>query len=142
MLVASNIGVPWTHFNDTVPPHAIGAIILVTATLHNSTIQRILSVRPIIWLGRVSFSLYAVHIPIIFSIGSIVFLQMARNGHYNLGAIVSIVVTLTLSLALSEILTRFVDVPSQRFSKWLPKALSQMARRTQDQDLLSDRLTS
>ncbi|GAA3772029.1 hypothetical protein GCM10022240_25160 [Microbacterium kribbense] len=46
-------------------PIVLGAVILVIAAVHCSTVRRILTWRPVAWLGGISFSLYLIHEPIV-----------------------------------------------------------------------------
>ena len=71
--------------------------------------ERVLVSKPIEWLGRVSYSLYLIHVPILWS------------GFYLLNGLVStpyiLIVTLVITLILSEIVYRTIEKPSQCFGK-------------------------
>ncbi|TAL42233.1 MAG: acyltransferase [Salinibacterium sp.] len=84
-----------------------GAASLVAICALWSGAARALTWRPIAWLGRVSFSLYLVHIPIVLSLA------------YLLGDrqwILIAAIALPLSLIAAELFFRFVELPSQRLS--------------------------
>lgn len=52
-------------------PIVIGAGILVIAAVHCTTLRRVLTWRPVAWLGAVSFSLYLIHEPIVILMANI-----------------------------------------------------------------------
>ncbi|UUT35383.1 acyltransferase family protein [Microbacterium elymi] len=52
-------------------PIVIGAAILVIAAVHCTTLRRVLTWRPIAWLGGISFSLYLIHEPIVILMANI-----------------------------------------------------------------------
>ena len=93
------------------------------------------------FLGRVSFSLYIVHGPILWSIGDRVYALLGRTHPGQLGTIpaymdrlalpdwgpfgfevnflVAQIILLPLTLWIAEMTTRLIDEPSLKFSKWL-----------------------
>nr|WP_274638317.1 acyltransferase [Microbacterium bovistercoris] len=52
-------------------PIVVGAAILVIAAVHCTTLRRVLTWRPIAWLGGISFSLYLIHEPIVILMANI-----------------------------------------------------------------------
>jgi peptidoglycan/LPS O-acetylase OafA/YrhL len=104
-------------FNHTIFPHAIGAVLLLFSILRGRLLKNIFSLKLFLLLGRWSFSLYVVHIVVILSIGNCIFASLARTGHYRLGALCAIVAVFIIVFALSEILQRTVDLPSQKLAK-------------------------
>jgi peptidoglycan/LPS O-acetylase OafA/YrhL len=45
--------------------YVLGAGVLVAGAIHSPGLRGFLSVRPIAWIGRVSYSVYLIHIPVI-----------------------------------------------------------------------------
>ncbi|RMZ91806.1 hypothetical protein DV736_g953, partial [Chaetothyriales sp. CBS 134916] len=119
--------------------HSYGAILLVWSSLHLNWLQWILSTRPLQYLGRVSFMLYAIHLPLMVCFGN----RMSRafgtipfmsepvwwdNMLYvpDIGPMgLSLrwdfiwITQLAFTLAMAELTTRFIDDPSVRLGKWL-----------------------
>ncbi|MGI9822307.1 acyltransferase family protein [Agromyces sp. Marseille-Q5079] len=56
----------------TMPLTLVGVAILIVAAVHAGLLARILSSRPFLFLGTISFSLYLVHEPIVIAIGHLV----------------------------------------------------------------------
>lgn len=107
----------WSTYAATNISHAIAAALLLSAVLGSPFLQKFFSVPPVLWLGRVSFSLYAVHIIVIFSVGNGVFIAMTGLGHDRLAALCAILSVLACSFSLAVAFHRLIDVPSQRLAK-------------------------
>jgi peptidoglycan/LPS O-acetylase OafA/YrhL len=86
----------------------IGALGLVLLAALWRPAIRLLSTRVFRWLGRVSFSLYLVHVPVIIAIDSLFGrdLPVAR-----------IAISLVLSIVFAELFSRFVEQPAHALSR-------------------------
>jgi peptidoglycan/LPS O-acetylase OafA/YrhL len=98
-----------------------GAIGLIAATSSASRLTALLDQRPLRWLGRVSYSLYLIHVPILF------FMMYAL--HHQLRMLVIVASVPPLSLIAAGIFYRFVELPSIRLSR---KLESELQRRRHD----------
>ncbi len=86
----------------------LGAAGIVTVAARWKPAVRVLSLPPIHWLGRISFSLYLVHAPILIA---------TANVAHDLPWPVQAIIGVAISFGVAELFTRFVDVPSHRLSK-------------------------
>ena len=86
----------------------LGALGLVICAVLWPPAAALLSSRLFRWLGRVSFSLYLVHVPIIIAVSALV-----GRGSVVLGAAISLVV----AVGVAELFSRVVEVPAHRWSK-------------------------
>lgn len=86
----------------------LGAGLLVLAAIHWSTAREMLETKPARWLGSMSFSLYLIHEPIVVASGF-----LFGPSHAVLAVLTSIVV----SLAIAAIFYKFVEKPSHKLSK-------------------------
>lgn len=84
------------------------AVLILSIVVAWPKLDRILSRGPLIWLGKISYSLYLVHFVIL---GSFIY---ALNGIAPVW--VSVLPVLPLSLVLSAVLQRFVEAPFIRLS--------------------------
>ncbi|MGE0566319.1 MAG: acyltransferase family protein [Bacteroidia bacterium] len=50
--------------------HVLSSALILLFISQTNFIQKALSVKPLVWLGKISFSLYLIHLPLIFIIGS------------------------------------------------------------------------
>ena len=86
----------------------LGAAGIVTVAARWKPAIRVLSLPPIHWLGRISFSLYLVHAPILIA---------TANVAHDLPWPVQTVIGVGISFGVAELFTRLVDIPSHRLSK-------------------------
>jgi peptidoglycan/LPS O-acetylase OafA/YrhL len=89
----------------------IGAFGLIAVALGVQKFRAILNHKLPIWLGRISYSLYLVHIPILYAVNQTI-------GGPWLGLRMSAVV-IAVSLLAAELVARFIEFPSIRMGKKL-----------------------
>ena len=101
--------------------HVLGAGMLVTGLCLSPGLQGLLSRRAPQWMGKISFSLYLVHMPVLFSLGTGLFLLLDRPGlqSYPLLTALTLLGTLPAVLLLSALFRRFVELPCARAAKWI-----------------------
>ena len=144
----------WHTLTRMVPPvygkvqyyrywNSVGALLLVYATLRIPWLQSFLRTRPLRYLGRVSFMLYLVHLPLQYILGD----RLARMfGHTSWGSketwwdnrlhvpdlgapgfrlrfLLCTAVMLPLNLVVADFLTKALDVPCVRLGKRLAQRL-------------------
>ena len=102
------------HLPETLTPykfyHILGACLLTAGILGLSKIQLALSVRPIRFLGNISFAVYLLNLPLIFSLSSGLLLKMALlYDSYLLCSTIIFFITLVVLLLLSYLFNRFVE---------------------------------
>lgn len=96
--------------------HVVGAIILFASINSSESIKKMLSSKALVFIGDVSFSLYAIHIIVLFSLGSWVFVLMHPLVGASPAALSAIAMTVLFSFIASIIMTKFIDSKSQYLS--------------------------
>ncbi len=92
------------------------AALVVMGVLLSPTLQRFLSSATSDFLGRVSFGLYLLHMPLIWSVGGLAYFALSDLlGHWPAALLASAVVIL-LSLTMAALFHQWVEQPSMRFS--------------------------
>ncbi len=115
----------------------IGAALLIISVLSLPWLSRFFESRPLRYLGRISFSLYLVHLSIIYSFSCILFNRLLPHLGYGKSFLVMFPVSLALIMVISHYYTKYVDAPSIALSKfigtWLhsPGGIFSKAKRTQ-----------
>lgn len=105
-------------FMPSVVVDALAALLLFTSILASEGVRRFLSLRLLRWLGRVSFSVYLIHVPVMCTIGCFVLVQVyGATSSMHWAALAGYTVSIVATFLLAEVLTRVVDLPSQ---KWAP----------------------
>ncbi len=110
--------------------HAIAATLLVSAVLGSNSVKAFFSLRPFVWLGKISFSLYVCHIPIMMSLGSWALVRSDQAGHLRIGSALAIISTLVCSISVAAVLTATIDQPSQRFASFIGTHLVRFLTKT------------
>jgi len=112
---------PWHFFLPyegiyTIGWHMIGSVILVLFLLSSQAVQRILVTEVAQYLGRVSFVLYLIHLPIICCVAawSVYFLQ---GMPYILNLMITVPLAIAVSFGFSSLIYRFVDLRTTALSR-------------------------
>ena len=100
--------------------NSFGSIALVAGVIGSHQVESLLGVRPLAFLGKISFSMYLVHMPILMSLalGSVKW-GRAAGMSYGAAAGITFVLYLTVVIALSILFFRGVDAPSMRLANYL-----------------------
>ena len=94
----------------------LGALLIFAGVLLTPWVQTTLC-RPLPrYLGRLSFSTYLLHYPIMVLVGPTIFLAVAPAGH-DLAAVVALVVGTAITLAAATLFERYVDSPGVQLSR-------------------------
>ena len=101
--------------------NGVGAALMICGVVASSTVQRVLSIRPLLYLGKISYSIYLVHI-LVLKVMTPPFLRYINNqgitGVVSTSAVFTLF-TISIVIALSDILYRFVEIPSMQVGRWL-----------------------
>ena len=117
-LFYSSLSIPGFHYlQDQTLFLSIGACLVVAAILSSQLLQRVLAKISI--LGKYTFSLYLVHLAVLYSVCSGTFvwlLQSFRGIHYGTAVIISVTVFLAVTACVTWLFERYIDAPSIRLS--------------------------
>jgi peptidoglycan/LPS O-acetylase OafA/YrhL len=103
------------------PANVVMSALLVYLVLRVGAVQSLLSAKPLVWLGKISFSLYLLHVPVLFSLGCWLYLKYPPL----LGESFWVCVVVTVvSLGLAALFQRWVDAPSVRLARWVSQYFS------------------
>jgi peptidoglycan/LPS O-acetylase OafA/YrhL len=101
----------------------LSAVVVMLGICLSPSLQLLLSAKPLLWLGRVSFSLYLVHLPILFSVGCWLFNTLASRLPLLEASTLTLLVILPLMLMVGSLFERFVDRPAIRLSSRVARVL-------------------
>jgi peptidoglycan/LPS O-acetylase OafA/YrhL len=104
--------------------HGISATALVILLINNQWLQRIFSLNLFTYFGARSFSLYLVHIVVILSITSRLFVFFAPRYDYGVAAGISFGISFLIMWGLTELLYQLVEKRSSAVVKYLCQRLA------------------
>jgi peptidoglycan/LPS O-acetylase OafA/YrhL len=104
--------------------HETAAFCLVAAAIWFVPFRVVLTTRLFQFLGRISFMVYLLQLPVLCFVGAGAVLLLAPHIGYNLATILAAVAFIAATLAAATLLTHLIDIPAIRASRRLASALS------------------
>jgi peptidoglycan/LPS O-acetylase OafA/YrhL len=95
----------------------VGAVMVFIAIMFIAPVRHVLQFKTLVWLGKMSFSLYLVHYPIIVTIGSIIFVSVAYHIDVTGAAAVSFCVGIMITMTVAFFFEKYVDHPAILLSR-------------------------
>ncbi|MES2560872.1 MAG: acyltransferase [Bacteroidota bacterium] len=104
-----------------VKPQAIGAVCLFYICLQSGLAARIMTTQAVNFLGKISYSLYLIHLLVIGSLSGIVFKLFVEQlaWSYVMASGATFVITLGVSFILAKVCTQWIDDKGVAFTKRL-----------------------
>jgi peptidoglycan/LPS O-acetylase OafA/YrhL len=100
------------------------ALIVALGAPTRGIVHRVLSTRPLAWLGRISFSIYLVHDPVL--LAAVQVIGRVRQLHGSPAMVfISVALYFAAVLAVAEAAWRWVEVPARRYLRRRWDAISQ-----------------
>jgi len=97
--------------SDTIK--GIGSALLIAATIGSAPLSSALQWLPFRWLGRVSYSLYLIHMPVITAV---------NYGYRQPSSAAAAIAAVALSAIAAELMYRTIEAPSIRLGRWLTRS--------------------
>lgn len=94
--------------------HILGVLCFVFSVLNLEPVQRFFSIRVFQYLGRISYSLYLIHFPVIATFGAWFFLRFQEMLGYNLTGLLNLILISLITVGLSELSVRYVEPLSKK----------------------------
>ena len=104
--------------------HYFGGILISVAVLKSRFLDRLLDQAPLVYLGKLSFSIYLLHFAVIYSIGvPLVNVLLQAQWSYGYASALAVIAILVVTFLAAAVYSRYVDDFairwSKRFAKWL-----------------------
>jgi peptidoglycan/LPS O-acetylase OafA/YrhL len=100
----------------------IGSACLFLGIRYVPFVQKLLTRQPFRWLGKVSFSLYLVHYPILLTLVSALFVVLSGSLSYGFNIALVIPVGILLTFSVAAIFEACVDRPAVVLSRTVTQA--------------------
>ncbi len=96
--------------------HILGAALLIQAANHFSRVRQALKHPLCRFLGRISYSLYLIHFPLVCSISAGLALLFFPHMNYSMAITLAFLISVPLVIALATLFTEWVDQPAIRLA--------------------------
>ena len=93
------------------------AILVFASVAHLQMLRRGLETPVLRWFGKISFSLYLTHFPVLFTVVAAAYTVEAAFVPYGASLAVSIVAGIAVSLAIAALFEHWIDRPAIRLSR-------------------------
>lgn len=80
-------------------------------------LQRYLSIKPLLSLGKISFEIYAFHWPIMLTVEAGLFLMFIEKTTYNVSAVGAFILTIPFIYGVSYVMNKSIGFLKQRLSR-------------------------
>jgi len=103
----------WIHFADNEKLfqfyYTTGCCLILLVVLNSRKVTRILSLKPAQFLGKVSFGLYLIHLPLIFVLSSRIYEALSKHMYDYAGIPLTFLLSLLYLFVISWFFYRFID---------------------------------
>ena len=90
----------------------IAGTILISLALSWKGMINVLEKKPLLWLGKISFTLYAVHFLILYSLTCWLDFKLYPHFNYNAAALLALAFSLPVMFGVAAVLHKYLEVPS------------------------------
>jgi len=108
--------IPFQLVNYQMMCPALGAALVTFAVLWSGQLASILKKPIISGLGKYTFSLYLVHLPILFTFTTACFIYFYQYFGYNKSVLFSVLLSIPVLMVVTFLFEKFIDSPSIKFS--------------------------
>ena len=105
-----------TGINGQMLLLTIGAAMLILAVITNSNLSKLLEMPRISILGKYTFALYLVHIPVMYSVVFLAFISLYPLLGYNLAVLATFVVSIPVLWIVTILFEKYIDAPAVRLA--------------------------
>lgn len=109
--------------------HLIIAVVLIFLALSTKVVAGVFSAKLPVYLGKISFSLYLIHVPILCSATGFIYRVLENRMGYPISAITTSVITIMLCIVVADVFYKIVDQQGITLGRKLSDTLSGTARR-------------
>lgn len=112
----------WTNTYDLF--HVLGSFCLLFVICFEKNFIRFFSIKPFLYLGKISFSFYLIHLAVMCSLGCWIFLKLWKQGTYFIPFLISFLASMAVTFLISHFFYKFIDKASIRFSEKMGKLIT------------------
>lgn len=104
--------------------HTIGAAMLIFSILSSNILQKILSFKPLVFIGEISFSVYLVHVVVLCSFSSYVFIKIYESlNRYLVSFGITLIISIPIIILISYIFEKIIVKNINKLLNYIEKKL-------------------
>ena len=116
--------IPYSGLTIIKPGYIMaGAMLLFIFVLYNDKIHNILNSRLLVFIGGISYSLYAIHWLVLKFFSYSIYSRLINYCNNDIAFIGMIIISIPVMFIFSYLVDRFIDKPCIKFSGWFAKKL-------------------
>lgn len=116
----------WTSGYDLF--HVLGAFCILFVICFDKNFMRFFSLKPFLYLGKISFSFYLIHLAVMCSLGCFIFSELWKPGTYVIPFLAAFSISMAATFVISHFYYQWIDKSSIRFSEKIGKLLTKEDR--------------
>jgi peptidoglycan/LPS O-acetylase OafA/YrhL len=109
------------HFPAAALYQSLGCALLFFVALNSRVCQRILSFRPFLFIGKLSFSVYLTHLLVLCTFSAWMFEKLYLRHSFVQSAQIVFGCTLVVVIVVAFLFYRVVEQPTPQFAKWIAR---------------------
>ena len=98
-----------------------GMALFIYAAVHSGWIQKILNIKPLVFMGKLSFEIYALHWPIMLSFEAGLFIVLKKYMYYDAAALCSLMITIPIIYIAAILLNMFANAIKMHIGCFIQK---------------------
>jgi peptidoglycan/LPS O-acetylase OafA/YrhL len=103
--------------------HTIAAFLILITLLSSNFLKNVFSHKIFLFLGKISFSMYAIHFIVINSFSSFIFVALNDRFSYNYSFIITFIISNIFIFVFSYLVYKYIDLNGIRYSKLMYKKM-------------------
>ena len=119
-----------TDLNSMVFYHNLGALLITISIFSSTRLQAFFSKKPFTYLGKISFATYVIHLIIICSLSSYIFLQLNKILNYHVTFLITFSTSIIAIITSAHFMQKYIDQPGVKMSKSAYSKLEHLLSKT------------
>lgn len=134
----------WLYDNNIQLTQSIlyitASVIFIILLLTSHRVKTILEMKPFVFLGSISYSIYATHLSVLGTLAASLFITFQSFLPYNYAALVTFVIFVPSAIGVAYLFRRYIDVPSIELSKFVSNRMGSTKRNQPKKELIETML--
>lgn len=115
--------ITYSFCNSYMLNHIIGSFMIMISIINSRFLQTLFSNKIFVFLGKISFPMYLLHVIAIGSIGCFVFINLIKSYSYFISVLFSCLATFVVTILLSLLFDKFVDKKAIKLADYFYKKI-------------------